>query len=209
MANDANLGNNPVAAALVRLNAHVLGGVVALLAGAGLFIATIALLIQGGDNTGQMLVLLAYFFPGYGISFGGAIAGGLWATLVGYVVGFIVGRAYGPWFLRGAARMLARRGADGNDIVGAHTIVGLRPTPFAAVTASLLALSLFFATNWLFFRYDGVASPNLELLANFLPGFESNPVGSLFGAFWIFVYGFSAAFGIAWIYGKVSMARNR
>lgn len=204
----ATQSDNPIAAALVRLNAHVLGGVIGLLSGLGLILATLVLIFQGGESTGQMLVLLAHFFPGYGMSFGGAIAGGLWATLVGYAVGFVVGRAYGPWFLRGADRMLDRR-ADESDIVGAHTIVGLRPTPFAAVTGVLLALGLLFATNWLFLRYDGVASPNLELLSNFMPGFESNPVGSLAGAFWIFVYGFSAAFGIAWIYGKVSMARNR
>lgn len=198
----------PVTAALVRLNAHVLGGVVGVLSGAAIFFATLILVLQGGENPGQMLVLLAHFFPGYGMSFGGAVAGGFWLTFVGYAVGFIVGRAYGPWFLRGAARMLDLE-ADDSGIVGAHTIVGLRPTPFATVTGSLLALGLFFATNWLFLRYDGVASPNLDLLSNFMPGFESNPVGSLFGAFWIFVYGFGAAFGIAWIYGKVSTARNR
>jgi len=70
-----------VAAALVRLNAHVLGGVLALIAGAGLFAATLVLLAQGGPATGQMLVLLAHFFPGYAISFGGAVIGGLWAAL--------------------------------------------------------------------------------------------------------------------------------
>lgn len=202
-------GRDSVATALVKLNAHVLGAVLALLFSAGLFFATLILMIQGGEHTGQMLVLLAYFFPGFGISLGGAIAGGFWAAFSGYAVGFVVGRSYGPWFLRGAARMLDRRAGDSPSAMGVHTIVGLRPTPFATVTASLLGVGLLLATNWLWFRSGGHASPNLELLSNFLPGFESNPLGSLFGAFWIFVYGFTAAFGVAWIYGKVSMARNR
>lgn len=203
-------GTDPVAGALVKLNAHVLGAAIALLFGAGLFFATLILMIQGGDHTGQMLTLLAYFFPGFGISLGGAIAGGFWAAFGGYVAGFVVGRSYGPWFLRGAVRMLDRRARD--DIpsaIGAHTIVGLRPLPFATVTASLLGVGLLLATNWLWFRSGGHVSPNLELLSNFLPGFESNPLGSLFGAFWTFVYAFISAFGVAWIYGKVSMARNR
>ncbi|MCA9511627.1 MAG: hypothetical protein KC560_13040 [Myxococcales bacterium] len=194
-----------VAGALVRLNAHVLGAVLALVLGASLFVATLVLLVQGGPQTGQMLSLLAYFFPGYGMSFGGAIVGGLWGALAGYVVGFAVGRAYGPWMLRGTVRMLDRR-ARGE--VGVHTIVSLRPVAFATVSAALLAVGLLVATNWLWLRSGGVPSPHLLLLTNYLPGYATNPLGSVVGAFWVFVYGFTGAFGVAWIYGKVSLARN-
>ena len=208
-ASDDN-GTESVAGALVKLNAHVLGAALALLFGAGLFFATLILMIQGGDHMGQMLVLLAYFLPGFDVSLGGAIAGGFWAAFGGYVAGYVVGRSYGPWFLRGAARMLGRHAGDAIPTrMRAHMIVGLRPMPFATVTASLLGVGLLLATNWLWFRSGGHVSPNLELLSNFLPGFESNPVGSLLGAFWVFVYSFMCAFGVAWIYGKVSTARNR
>lgn len=198
-------GEPAVAGALVRLNAHVLGAVLALVFGLSLFLATLVLLVQGGPATGQMLSLLAHFFPGYGMSFGGALVGGLWATLLGYAIGFAVGRAYGPWMLRGTVRMLDRRA---RGIVGVHTIVSLRPVAFATVSASLLAAGLLLATNWLWIRGGGKPSPHLLLLSNYLPGYATNPLGSLVGAFWIGAYGFAAAFGIAWIYGKVSMARN-
>ena len=65
-------------AAVARLRAGVLaivfGGVGAL----GLFLATAALLIQGGDNVGQHLSRLAWYLPGYSVTWGGALLGALW-----------------------------------------------------------------------------------------------------------------------------------
>ena len=72
-----------VAGALVRLNAHLLGAVVALVLGVSLFVATVVLLLQGGPQTGQMLSLLAHFFPGYGMSFGVDVVGAVCAALSG------------------------------------------------------------------------------------------------------------------------------
>ena len=197
---------NAVAAALVRLNAHVLGGVLALLAGPGLFVATLVLLWQGGPSTGQMLGLLAHFLPGYSVSFAGAAIGGLWASLAGYGAGFVVARAYGPWVLSGAARMVERRASG--ELGAVHTVLSLRPLPFAAVSALLLSLGLVLATSWLWWRYGGHASPHLELLANYLPGYASHPLGALVGALSLFGYGFATAFSVAWIYGLVARARN-
>jgi len=198
--------DQPVAAALVRLNAHVLGVVLALLAGTALFLATLALHLQGGPMTGQMLGLLAHFFPGYAVTFGGALAGGFWAGLTGYVVGYTLGRAFGAWFLTGAARMVEQRATG--ELGQQHTIRSLRPLPFAAVTASLLSIGLVVATSWLWWRYGGHASPHLELLAHYLPGYTTDPLGAVIGSLSLFGYGFVAAFGIAGIYGVVARLRN-
>lgn len=206
MAPPASKEVNAVATALVRLNAHVFGGVMALLAGPGLFVVTLVLQWQGGPSTGQMLELLAHFFPGYSVSFAGAAIGGLWASLAGYVVGFLVARAYGPWLLTGTARMVERRASG--ELGAVHTVLSLRPLPFAAVTASLLSLGLVVATSWLWWRYGGHASPHLELLASYLPGYASHPLGALVGAVSLFGYGFAAAFSVASIYGLVARARN-
>ena len=196
---------NPEAIAkrLVRINAHLFGGVLALLFAGSLFFATLVLHLQGGTTPGQMLGLLSHFFPGYEVSLGGAIIGGLWGALAGYATGYVLGRAYGPWMLRGANRALDSREGE---IEGA--VLELRALPFATVSASLLAGALFLATNWLFFRYGQHPSPHLELLANYLPGFSSDFVGSFIGAFWLFLYAFVAAFGVAWIYDRVVLLRS-
>lgn len=202
----ASRGADAVAAALVRLNAHVLGGVLALLAGSGLFLATLVLHWQGGPMTGQMLGLLAHFFPGYAVSFWGAVVGALWAACSGYAIGFCIGRAYGPWFLTGAARMLERRASG--ELGEVHRVVSLRPLPFAAVSASLFAIALVLATTWLWWRYGGHPSPHLALLAHYLPGYATDPLGALVGAISLFGYGFIAAFGVAVIYGRVARLRE-
>jgi hypothetical protein len=50
--------------------------------------------VKGGPDAGAHLGLLANYFPGYDISFGGAAVGALWAFLVGYVAGWTVGTVY-------------------------------------------------------------------------------------------------------------------
>ena len=193
-----------MARALVRLNAHLLGLAIGLLCAAALFLATLVLIFQGGSNTGQMLLLLHYFFPGYAISLGGAFIGALWAGITGYVLGLVPALAYGRWFLQGTIN--APDGAAGENEIGAG-IAELRPLPFGLVSGGLLAAGLVLATNWLWFRY-GFESPTLGLLGNFLPGYATNPVGSLIGAFWIFLYGSLTAASVAGIYGRVVAWRH-
>lgn len=80
--------------ALLRLNARAWGIAFGLLLGGGLFIATVVLVLRGGENVGQHLGLLRVFFPGYSISYAGAIIGFIYAFVVGYAFGRLVGSAY-------------------------------------------------------------------------------------------------------------------
>lgn len=80
--------------ALLRLNARAWGIAFGLLLGGGLFIATLVLVLRGGENPGQHLGLLRIFFPGYTISVVGAIIGFIYAFVVGYAFGRLVGSAY-------------------------------------------------------------------------------------------------------------------
>ena len=80
--------------ALLRLNARAWGIAFGMLAGGGLFIATVVLVMRGGENVGQHLGLLRVFFPGYSISYAGAIIGFIYAFVVGYAFGRLVGSAY-------------------------------------------------------------------------------------------------------------------
>ena len=191
------------ARALVRFNGHVLGATLALLAGAALFTATLAVVLRGGEGSGEILGQLRYFFPGYAISPAGAFVGALWAAAGGYVLGMVFSRIYSPWILRQAKHAAS----DADDAPGSSVML-LPPLPMALTTAGMLALGLFAATNWLSLRY-GHPSPHLGLLANYLPGYRTDFVGSLFGSFWLFVYAFAAAGATALIYNRVVRLRLR
>ncbi len=80
--------------AVVRLNAKLLGLVVGLLLGIGLFLATIFLVLKGGPDPGAHLGLLAQFFPGYRVSYLGSFIGFAYAFFVGFLVGLALGAVY-------------------------------------------------------------------------------------------------------------------
>ncbi|MCC6930936.1 MAG: hypothetical protein IT359_18235, partial [Gemmatimonadaceae bacterium] len=65
-----------------------------LLTGVGLFAATAILLLRGGLNVGAHLGLLGVYFPGYTVSWPGAVIGFVYAFVVGYVVGRTVATVY-------------------------------------------------------------------------------------------------------------------
>jgi hypothetical protein len=188
---------------VIRFNAHVLGLVSGLIAAAGLLVATLMMVWGRGENRGEMLGKLHYFFPGYSLSVEGAFVGALWAGGVFYVVGASFARVYGPWFVRHAA--LGSDATEGGGDPGNG--VALLPTlPLALTTGALLSVGLFIATNWLWLRYR-VPSPLLELLGQYLPGYTSDFSGSSIGAFWIFLYGCFGGGSVAWIYNRVVAQR--
>ena len=86
--------SNTIEASLLRLNARAWGISMGLLLGAGLFFATIFLVIRGGSSVGQRLGLLRVFFPGYSVTWLGAFVGFIYAFVVGYGLGRIIGSVY-------------------------------------------------------------------------------------------------------------------
>ncbi len=79
---------------LLRLNARAWGIAIGLLLGFGLFIATIVLVLKGGEVVGPHLGLLSTFLPGYRVSTGGAFIGFAYLFVVGYAIGRTVGVVY-------------------------------------------------------------------------------------------------------------------
>lgn len=67
-----------------------LGSAVGSVAGVLLFLATAALLIQGGDPVGPNLSLLGHYLLGYQISWAGAVLGFVEAGLGGFGFGFVL-----------------------------------------------------------------------------------------------------------------------
>lgn len=79
---------------LVRLNEHGWGIAFALLAGVGIFAATITLVIRGGPVVGPHLGLLGIYLPGYEVTMAGAVVGLLYGLGIGYAAGFLIGALY-------------------------------------------------------------------------------------------------------------------
>jgi hypothetical protein len=79
---------------LLLLNARVLGIVLGLVCGLGLFIATNWLVLKGGVHVGQNLQLLGQYFIGYRVSFGGSLIGFVYGFAVGSIGGGFLGWLY-------------------------------------------------------------------------------------------------------------------
>jgi hypothetical protein len=79
---------------LARANEQGWGITFGMLAGLGLFIATVVLVIKGGANVGAHLGLLGIYFPGFSVTWTGAFIGFVYAFVVGYAVGRTVATVY-------------------------------------------------------------------------------------------------------------------
>ena len=80
--------------AVLRLNANILGLVLGIIGGLGIFVATNFLILKGGEVVGPHLALLGNFFPFYRVTFLGSIIGFGYGLLTGYVAGFIIATVY-------------------------------------------------------------------------------------------------------------------
>ncbi len=83
------------------LNAQILGLVLGILMGLGLFVATIWLVIKGGHVTasgeylvGPNLQRLSQFFPGYSVSVEGSFVGLGYGFGIGLIGGAVIGWIY-------------------------------------------------------------------------------------------------------------------
>jgi len=80
--------------AVILLNEKLLGIVLGILFGTGLFLVTNFLVLKGGRHVGAHLGLLSNFFPGYRVTFFGSIVGFFYMFLVGLIVGVVLGAVY-------------------------------------------------------------------------------------------------------------------
>jgi hypothetical protein len=81
---------------LVAAFAHVdpvaMGLAVAIVMGVGLFLASVWLILRGGEVVGPHLSLLGHYLRGYEVSWSGALVGTVEGAAVGFLVGYIGSR---------------------------------------------------------------------------------------------------------------------
>ena len=97
-----------VLTAIARLRAGIMAIACALVAGSGLMVATVWLVVRGGDNVGQHLSLLGNFLPGYSVTWTGSLVGLIYGALLGGIVGWALVSVY-----NGIADLKYRRRRDG------------------------------------------------------------------------------------------------
>ena len=76
--------------AFARLDRTALGLAVGTLCGLAVFLATIILLIKGGEVVGPNLALLGQFFYGYTVTVTGAFVGLVYGFIFGFIVGWLI-----------------------------------------------------------------------------------------------------------------------
>lgn len=84
--------------AVARLRASVMAVTFGIVGGLMLFVATVWLIILGptggSEHVGPTLGLLANFFPGYSVTWSGAVVGAFYGALSGAIAGFVLAVLY-------------------------------------------------------------------------------------------------------------------
>ena len=89
-----------IRAAVARIRVGIMAIVFGMLGGFVLFVATIWLLIEGGPNVGQTLGLLSHYFPGYSVTWRGAVVGFAYGAMTGALAGGVLAWIYNRIALR-------------------------------------------------------------------------------------------------------------
>lgn len=94
MVNDEQAIEKLVLTQLLRLNATIMGLILGLLLGSGIFLATNFLILKGGQNVGAHLALLGQYFIGYQVTFIGSLIGFAYGFVTGFVTGYSIAWLY-------------------------------------------------------------------------------------------------------------------
>ncbi len=76
-----------VASVITQAHEQSWGIAVGLLFGLGLLVATVVLVVKGGDEVGPHLSLLGAYFPGYSVTYVGSLVGFVYMFVIGYGIG--------------------------------------------------------------------------------------------------------------------------
>ena len=87
----SSAADRAIVAAFARLDQIALGFAVGSLSGLTIFLATLILILKGGNVVGPNLALLSQFFWGYTVTVGGAFIGLVYGFVTGFVVGWLIG----------------------------------------------------------------------------------------------------------------------
>lgn len=88
--NADELAGEQIVQTLAKIDSLALGVAIGTVFGLGIFLATNLLILKGGEIIGPNLALLAQFFPGYRVTFGGSFIGLLYGFVSGFALGWLI-----------------------------------------------------------------------------------------------------------------------
>jgi hypothetical protein len=83
-----NIPDELLIQAFAKLDKVALGLAGGILGGLGLFLATVILLIKGGNPVGPNLALLGQYFVGYTVTWKGSLIGLAYGSVCGFILGW-------------------------------------------------------------------------------------------------------------------------
>ena len=191
--------------AAIRLNTIVTAFAFGLMSGAGLWFATVILLLRGGEDVGAHLSLLSVFCAGYSVTWGGAWIGFFWGFVYGGLSGGILYWTYAKSLRSDLIRdLLADTGASPLQA----PILLLSGPALGTGLGLVAALQLIATTNLLVLRGTAPYSENAALLGQYLPGYTVSVTGSLIGAAELFALTFVGALIVSGVYNTITRARR-
>ena len=201
-----NNAEHTLLGSLVRLNMAIMAGIAGLFGGAALWLATVILLLRGGEQVGKHLSLLSVFLPGYEVIWTGAWIGLFWGALGGAISGALLYWSYA----RSLREKLAQRLVDASQpAVFDAPVFLISGVALGGALGLLGALQLFLTTNWLVLRGTAHLSTNAALLSNYLPGYTVSFTGSLIGGIQLFAVIFVATLVFCGAYNLIARSRTR
>ena len=191
----------------IRLNTIILGVVMGLGFGLGLFLFTHLSMLITGDRAGQYLNLLGVIFPGYSATPEGVWFGLIWGFVFGAVSGGFIYFMYARTIGLDLAKTIAIN-PEADQLLEQPTLQ-ISGHALGLALGSLMALQLFLATSWLIIRGTADQSPNAALLVNYFPGYSVTFTGGLIGAAYMFAVTYVFSLILAGVYNYVVTVRSR
>ena len=105
---DTAAADRILAEAFARLDPIALGIAVGIVGGAGVFLASVVLLVKGGQPVGPNLSLLGHYLIGFNVSWTGAVVGLCEAGVIGFAFGYLAARLMNACVI-GYAHLVRRR----------------------------------------------------------------------------------------------------
>ena len=192
--------------ATMRVNTLIFGAIFGALAGLVLFALALAAAVTGEGHARLAVTLLGVFLPGYAAGGLGALAGLAWGSVVGGAIAACVYRINCGAALTKVDELVAIE-PSGEEFPKAK--LRLHGPWLGLAVGTIGALGLILTTNWLVLRGTAGESVHARLLAQFLPGYEVDPRGSIVGAAELFVLLYAGCVILAYVYHRIADARHR
>lgn len=191
----------------IRFNTRLLGLIMGIGSGLGIFLFTHLSLLITGEQAGYYLNLLGIIFPGYSATAGGAWFGLLWGFVFGALSGGFVYYMYAHTNLPQLGTAISQ-GDPARPVLDYPTL-RISGHALGIALGCLMALQLYIVTAWLILRGTADQSPHAALLVNYFPGYSVSYFGGLIGAAYIFVFVYVFSRILAGVYNGLVSIRSQ